>query len=136
MRNIKIHPDCVFIATANIGAEYTGTSQMDRALIDRFFRQEIEYMDAENEAKVLAKRCGIEASEAKIIVDAARTVRNLHAKGELSSTLSTRETLGAGKMVADGWSVLEAMERNFLPFFEGTKTEGERGIVYKALLRQ
>ena len=27
MRNIKVHPDCVFIATANIGAEYTGTTQ-------------------------------------------------------------------------------------------------------------
>ena len=135
MRNIKVHPDCVSIATANIGAEYTGTSQMDRALVDRFFMQEIEYMDADNEAKVLSKRCGIDASEAKIIVETARTVRSLYTKGEVSSTLSTRETLGAGRMVADGWSVLEAMERNFLPFFEGTKTEGERGVVYKTFLR-
>ena len=135
VRNISVHPDCVFIATANIGAEYTGTSQMDRALVDRFFMHEIEYMDADNEAKVLAKRCGIEASEAKIIVETARTVRNLYNKGELSSTLSTRETLGAGRMVADGWSVLEAMERSFLPFFEGTKAEGERSVVYKTFLR-
>jgi MoxR-like ATPase len=135
LRNIKIHHDCVFIATANIGAEYTGTSQMDRALVDRFFMQEIEYMDAENEAKVLSKRCGIDTSDAKIIVETARTVRSLYSKGEVSSTLSTRETLGAGRMVADGWSVLEAMERNFLPFFEGTKTEGERGVVYKTFLR-
>lgn len=135
LRNIKVHPDCVFIATANIGAEYTGTSQMDRALVDRFFMHELEYMDADNEERVLAKRCGIEASEAKIIVETARTVRNLYSKGELSSTVSTRETLGAGRMVADGWSVLEAMERSFLPFFEGTRTEGERGVVYKTFLR-
>ena len=135
LRNIKVHPECVFIATANIGAEYTGTSQMDRALVDRFFMQEIEYMDADNEAKVLSRRCCIEPSDAKIIVETARTVRSLYTKGEVSSTLSTRETLGAGRMVADGWSVLEAMERNFLPFFEGTKTEGERGVVYKTFLR-
>ena len=135
MRNIKVHPDCVFIATANIGAEYTGTTQMDRALVDRFFMQEIEYMDADNEAKVLSKRCGIEVSDAKIIVETARTLRNLFSKGEISSTLSTRETLGAGRMVADGWSVLESMERCFLPFYEGTKTEGERGVVYKTFLR-
>ena len=135
LRNIEVHPECVFIATANIGAEYTGTSQMDRALVDRFFMQEIEYMDADNEARVLSKRCGIENTEAKIIVETARTVRSLYAKGELSSSLSTRETLGAGRMVADGWSVLEAMERNFLPFYEGTKTEGERGVVYKTFLR-
>ena len=135
MRNIKVHPDCVFIATANIGAEYTGTSQMDRALVDRFFMQGIEYMEAEDEAKVLSKRCGIENSDAKIIVDTARVIRNLYTKGELSSTLSTRETLGAGRMVADGWSVLEAMEKAFLPFYEGSKAEGERSVVYKTFLR-
>ena len=134
-RNIKVHPDCVFIATANIGAEYTGTTTMDRALMDRFFMQELEYMDSDNETKVLSKRCGIEEADAKIIVETARTVRSLHSKGEVSSTLSTRETLGAGSMVADGWSVLEAMERNFLPYFEGTKTEGERSVVYKTFLR-
>lgn len=134
-RNIKVHPDCVFIATANIGAEYTGTTTMDRALMDRFLMQELEYMDSDNETKVLSKRCGIEEADAKIIVETARTVRSLHSKGEVSSTLSTRETLGAGSMVADGWSVLEAMERNFLPYFEGTKTEGERSVVYKTFLR-
>ena len=135
MRNIKVHPDCVFIATANIGAEYTGTTQMDRALVDRFFMQEIEYMDEDNEAKVLSRRCGIETSEAKIIVETARTLRSLFSKGEISSTVSTRETLGAGRMVADGWTVLEAMERCFLPFYEGTKAEGERSVVYKGFLR-
>lgn len=125
----------MFIVTANIGAEYTGTSQMDRALVDRFFMLEMEYMDADSEAKVLSKRCGIEPSDAKIIVDTARVVRNLHLKGEISSTLSTRETLGAARMVSDGWSVLEAMERCFLPLFEGSRTEGERGVVYKTFLR-
>ncbi len=134
-RNIKVHPDCVFIATANIGAEYTGTSQMDRALMDRFFMQEVEYMDPDNEAKVLAKRCGIEGDDAKIIVETAVIIRNLYTKGEVGSTISTRETLGAGRMVADGWSTLEAMERNFLPFFEGTMREGERSVVYKTFLR-
>ena len=134
-RNIKVHPDCVFIATANIGSEYTGTSQMDRALVDRFFMAEIEYMDVDNETKVLSKRCDIEEKDARIIVETARTVRNLFSKGEVSNTLSTRETLGAGRMVSDGWSVLEAMERNFLPYFEGTKAEGERSVIYKTFLR-
>ena len=135
VRNIPVHPDCVFIATANVGAEYTGTSQMDRALTDRFFIQEIGYMDAAQEAEVLSKRCGIESADAKIIVETARTVRSLYTKGELGSSLSTRETLGAGRLVADGWSVLEAMEHSFLPFFEGTRTEGERSVVFKTFLR-
>ncbi len=134
-RNIKVHPECIFIATANIGAEYTGTSQMDRALVDRFFMHELEYMDADNEAKVLAKRCDIEEKDARIIVGTAEVIRSLHTKGEISSTVSTRETLGAGRMVADGWSTMEAMERSFLPFFEGKKSEGERAVVYKTFLR-
>ena len=25
LRSISVHPDCVFVATANVGAEYTGT---------------------------------------------------------------------------------------------------------------
>ena len=42
-------------------------------------------------------------------------------------TISTRETLSAARLVADGWSSLEAMELTFLPLFEGTRTEwGER----------
>lgn len=36
-RNIPVHPGCIFIGTANIGAEYSGTSKIDRGLIDRFF---------------------------------------------------------------------------------------------------
>lgn len=40
MRAIRVHPECCFIATANIGAEYTGTMIMDRALMNRFFCNE------------------------------------------------------------------------------------------------
>lgn len=134
-RKIAVHPDCVFVATANLGTDYSGTRQLDRAVQDRFFQIEVEYMDAQNEAKVLAKRCSIELSEATVIVEAARTIRNVYSAGELSSTVSTRETLNAGRMVADGWSVLEAMERNFLPFYEGTRTDGERSVVYKVITR-
>ncbi len=134
-RNIMVHPDCVFIATANIGAEYTGTSQMDRALVDRFFIHELEYMDELNEVKVLMKRCKIKEKDAKIVVGTAGIVRNLYKKGELGSTISTRETLSAGRMISDGWTTMEAMERSFLPFYEGTKAEGERAIVYKTFLR-
>lgn len=37
VRSIKIHPEVTFIATANIGSEYTGTNMIDRALLNRFF---------------------------------------------------------------------------------------------------
>ena len=49
--------------------------------------------------------------------------------------MSTRETLAAGYMIADGWSVMAGLERCFLPLFEGTKTEGERSVVYNTIIK-
>ena len=134
VRNINIHPDCTFIATANVGAEYTGTMSMDRALVGRFFPVELDYMPNDEERKVLIKRCGISDSTAKLIVDVATNVRSMYRKQELSASLSTRETLMVGELIADGWNVLRAMELVFLPLFEGTMSEGERGIVKKSLM--
>ena len=134
MRSIKVHPDCCFFATANVGAEYTGTMSMDRALVNRFFPLELDYMPAEVEGNVVVKRCGIEKTEAKLLVKVANVVRSMYRKQELSSALSTREVLLAGELVSDGWTVLNAMELVYLPLFEGTRTEGERAIVANILI--
>lgn len=134
LQEIKVHPDCVFIATANVGAEYTGTFSMDRALISRFFPIEFQYMPNAEEAKVLTKRYGINTADAVNIVSVASTVRNLFNKQELSCTISTRETLAAASLVADGWTALKAMELVYLPLFEGTRDDGERSVVHKIFL--
>ena len=133
-RDIKVHPDCVFIATANIGAEYTGTMTIDRALKGRFFPMELSFMPPEEEAQVLINRFGIRKSDATNIVDTANQIRDIARKGELSDSVSTRETLMAASLTRDGWSVTEALELTFLPLFEGTVTEGERSIVAKIFL--
>ena len=134
LRSIPVHPDCVFVATANVGAEYTGTMSLDRALVGRFFPLELDYMPLECEVQVLTKRCGILPADAENIASVAGTVRSLYGKQEISCTISTRETLAAARLVADGWSSLEAMELTFLPLFEGTRTEGERGVVAKIFM--
>lgn len=134
LRAIKVHDECTFIATANVGAEYTGTMSMDRALVGRFFPLELDYMPKDKEIDVMVKRCGISKASADLIVGVANIVRNLYKKQELSASLSTRETLMAGELIADGWSPLRAMELVFLPLFEGTSKEGERGIVAKSIM--
>ncbi len=133
-RTIPVHPKCRFVATANIGAEYTGTNTMDRALMDRFFPVELTYMPADQEVAVLMKRYGIPKADALNIVRTAGTVRSNHAKEELGTTLSTRETLRAARMVAAGYPAVAAMELTYLPLFEGTKAEGERSIVWNAVI--
>ena len=134
LRSIKVHEDCCFIATANVGAEYTGTMSMDRALVGRFFPLELDYMPVDKEEDVLIRRCQISKEASHHIVAVANNVRSLYKKQEISCSLSTRETLMAAELVADGWSPLSAMELVFLPLFEGTKAEGERGIIAKTLM--
>lgn len=134
LRSIKVHPDCVFIATANIGAEYTGTMSLDRALVGRFLPLELDYVPVDTEAQLLAERCRISPEISSNIAHVAQTIRSLYRKQEISCTVSTRETLMAAQMVADGWSAIDAMEMIFLPLFEGTRTEGERGVIAKIFL--
>ena len=133
-RSIPVHPKCRFVATANIGAEYTGTNMMDRALMDRFFPVELSYMPEDSEVAVLVNRYGIPMTDAMNIVKAADAVRSNYNKEELGTTLSTRETLRAARMVSAGYPAMTAMELTFLPLFEGTKAEGERSIVWNAIL--
>lgn len=134
VREIKVHPDCVFVATANIGAEYTGTMTLDRALMGRFFPLELGYMPQNEEVGVLVKRYGIGKNDALNIVSVAGSIRSINAKGELSCSVSTRETLMAASLVRDGWSAMESMQLTFLPLFEGTTVEGERSIVAKTFM--
>ena len=134
LRAISVHEDCCFIATANVGSEYTGTMSMDRALVNRFFPVELDYMPVDAEQDVLIKRCRVTKKEATIIVSIANMVRGLYKKQELSCTVSTRETLMAAELVADGWDILTSLELVFLPLYEGTRSDGERGIVCKLLM--
>nr|UVX47953.1 MAG: Hydrolytic ATP binding site of dynein motor region [Bacteriophage sp.] len=133
LREIEVHPECCFIATANVGVEYTGTMSMDRALVGRFFPIELSYMPPKQENKVLVKRCGISISDATNIVKVANSLRNMYNKQEISSSISTRETLMVGDLVADGWDLVRAMELVLLPLFEGTRSDGERGIVCRVI---
>ena len=138
IRSITVHPEVCFIATANIGAEYTGTNVMDRALQNRFFPIELNYLDKTQEAKVLEQRCGISTADASLIVRVATEIRNIYKKQELSISVSTRETLMVGSLVKDGWTLKEALCMVFLPLFEGgtdpTEEATERGKIRKLLM--
>lgn len=134
IRNIKVHPGVCFIATANIGAEYTGTMSMDRALVNRFFPLELDYIPEDQEIEVLVKRTGVSLDNAKSICKITNNIRSLYKKQEVSVSLSTRETLMVSKLVVDGWALGEAMEMIYLPIFEGSRSDGERGTVRKTIL--
>ena len=58
VQTVKVHPECTFVATANIGAEFVGTNILDPALSSRFFRLQMEYPSVAEESAVLVSRHG------------------------------------------------------------------------------
>lgn len=132
-REINVHPEVTFIATANVGSEYSGANSMDRALVNRFFPLELGCIPTAEEISVLVKRTNVAPKSASIIVKIANNIRSLCNKQEVSVSLSIRETLMVAGLVSDGWDIGKAMELVYLPLYEGTKVEGERSIIYKTI---
>lgn len=100
-----IGPNVIVIATINSGFKFTGTFELDEALMNRFdFVLEVGAMPKTEETKVLVNRSGIEKELAKNIVNVATDLRNMDV------VCSTRTTLLIANMVNNGLSLREAFE--------------------------
>lgn len=128
-QKIEVNPDTVFIATANIGSEYSGTNALDRALLDRFFPIETQYPKEKDEVKILMIRTGIEEKPAKAIVKVANEVRKQYKDQELSTSISVRHTLQTASLVVDGFDLVNAIECVVMPLFEDSIGTSERAKV-------
>lgn len=123
-----------FIATANIGTEYTSTRVLDRALMDRFEIIEVDILDHDKEVSLLTKRFGSKVSAELInaVADIASTTRKewRAEEGKLSTMVSTRMTVRICDLLADGFTLLEASEVAILPFFDASGgADSERTFV-------
>lgn len=94
-----------FIATANIGMEYTGTEALDKALRDRMdCIIDMDFPPKEYEVKILLFRCpGLRAGNASKLVDIAVRQRDMAENdGEFTERVSTRMLLSAGTRIGNG----------------------------------
>lgn len=126
LRSVPVHQECVFFATANLGAEYSGTTQIDRALLDRFFPIELSYPTTDAEIKILTIRTGVDAKTAKAIVKVSDTIRKQFKDQELSNVVSVRHTLLAASLVRDGFDVVNALMKVVIPLFDDSTGVSER----------
>lgn len=110
IRKVKVHPGCVFIATANIGAEYSGTQDIDAALLNRFLPLQLDYMPSKIEEHVLMVRTEIDETSAKTICNYAKQIRESYKNEVLSKSISTRETLAIAELVVDGFTIQDAFK--------------------------
>lgn len=112
-------PNVAFIATANIGVEYTGTSAMDRAFYDRFpVKVECDYPPRKQEEKILRQRAkDCEKGFIKTIALIAEEQRSLYKLEKMDDAISTRMLIECCEMVGDDCPIEVALEATVLTGF-------------------
>ena len=118
---IKVAKGVTFIATANIGSEYTATRAMDRALVDRFIIVEMDTLSKEEEAKLLLKLYpDVTPEQADTISEIASMTRAemISESPKLSSAISTRLSVELAGLLSDGFTLEEGAEVAIYPFFD------------------
>lgn len=134
---VKVADRVTFLATANVGNEYTSTKIMDRALMNRFsVKIEMNPLDKENELKFLLDKFGIsdptEISILTSLVEIADHTRKSVKQEDtcLSNFLSTRDSVEMAELVIDGFSLTEIAENVIYPNFTSDGgTESERTYI-------
>jgi len=117
---VKVADGVTFIATANIGNEYTSTRVMDRAILDRFVTIEMDVLNDEQELGLLKYMFpDVNETDLKAISEIAHhtRVQSLSETGKVSSMISTRASVEMAGLVYDGFSLIEAAEISIYPFF-------------------
>ena len=119
-----------FIATANIGNEYTATRVMDRALLDRFVIFEMDVLNKGQEAGLI--KMVFPGLKGNPVVDSIVTMADMFrnelksATPQISTAISTRVVLELASLIIDEFSFQEAVECTVYPFYSkegGTASE-------------
>lgn len=118
---VKVAKGVTFIATANIGAEYTSTRVLDRAMLDRFSAiVEMEPLSRDDEVRLLSMTYpNLPQQDIIAIAEIAGTTRQ-QVKSEdakVTTSISSRLTVEMAGLLHDGFSLAEAAEACVYPFF-------------------
>ncbi len=130
---IQVAAGVSFIATANIGTEYTSTRTLDRALMDRFEIIEVDILNKDREAVLLAKKFPkLGSKQIESVADIAAITRTewREEEGKLSTMISTRMSVRVCELLEDGFTLDEAAQVAIFPFFDASGgVDSERTFV-------
>jgi MoxR-like ATPase len=116
---IQRNPNTVYLATANIGAQFSGTHRMDAAMRERFpYTIDRGWPPRDVEIAILTSHTGCDQDGAAILVDAGQKTRDMYEAGDLRSPVSTRTLVAAAWLVASGMSEREALELTAVPLYD------------------
>ncbi len=130
---IKVAEGVTFVATANIGNEYTSTRVMDKALMDRFMIVEMDTLTDVEEFELLSYMFpNVSSDNLKAISEISHLTRT-ESKSDtarISTGLSTRSSVEMSGLLYDGFSLEEAAEVLIYPnFSDDGGLESERTFV-------
>ena len=129
---IKVANGVSFIATANIGMEYTATRVIDRAILDRFALIEMEPLSEENEFTLLKGK--FPSIDDKVLNNLCSIVSSIRKEinsdtPRLSTMVSTRNTIEIAELLDDGFSLEDASQLLIYPLFPNDGNDSERVFV-------
>ena len=130
---IKVADGVTFVATANIGNEYTSTRVMDKALMDRFTIVEMDVLSEEDENSLLNYMFPNVDSQLLSNVAKIATLTRTESNSDtarISSGISTRTTVELCGLLFDGFTLEEAAEVSIYPQYDNTGgVDSERTFV-------
>ena len=136
---VKVANGVTFIATANIGNEYTSTRIMDRAIMDRFVTIEMDLLDKQSEYELLKfKFPDADDYSLSALAEIADTTRQLIKTdmSKISTIVSTRVNVEAAGLIYDGFSLMEAAEIAILPYFSNDGGLDSERVFVKQLIQK
>lgn len=111
---IKVAKGVCFLATANVGGQYTSTRVMDRALLDRFpVKLEMVTLTAEEEFGLMLKYYPkADKKLLKALSEICFSTRDMVKKSgsKITNFLSTRAAIEMAGLANDGFTLLEIAE--------------------------
>ena len=130
---IRVAEGVTFIATANIGNEYTATRMLDKALLDRFTVIEMDILNDEQEGGLL--KYMFPNVEAKALEDVASIahltrVESNNESARIDSGISTRTSVELAGLLFDGFELKDAAEITIYPQYDSSGgVDSERTFV-------
>ena len=132
-QTIKVASGVTFIATANIGNEYTATRTLDKALMDRFTVIEMDLLNEEEEAGLLKYMFPSLSDTSLETVAKIANLTRVEANTDtprIDSGISTRTSVEIAGLLFDGFALLEAADITIYPQYDNTGgVDSERTFV-------
>ena len=130
---IDVAEGVTFVATANIGNEYTSTRVMDKALMDRFIIVEMDVLNDEEEFGLLQYMFPhVEPDLLQAVSEISHLTRteSKSEAGKLTTGVSTRTSVEVAGLLFDGFGLDEAAEVTIYPqYSDDGGTDSERTFI-------